>query len=205
MLLSIVCLVGGYVLGSLPIAYLVVKQKSGMDIRVSGSGNVGGFNAFQVTNSRLIGYLVGVLDGLKGLVAVLLVGFFVGENFWLKALGLFGSVLGHNYPVWLRFKGGRGLATACGGLFLLGIGYTVIWCTMWVLVYRLKRDILFANVFCILTTPLILVGIPDSGIQALMVVRAENTAYLQFSAILSLILLLGHVDVIKNFLKPKTP
>ena len=204
MLLSIVCLAGGYIVGSLPTAYLVVKQKTGVDIRGSGSGNVGGFNAFQVTNSKSIGYAVGILDGLKGLVAVLLVGYFLGENFWLKSMGLFGSVIGHNYPVWLRFKGGRGLATACGGLFLLGVGYTVIWCTMWVLIYRLKRDILFANVLCILATPLILAGIPDSGIQALMVVSAGNATYLQFSAILSLILLLSHVDIIKNILKSKT-
>ncbi|MBI3004642.1 MAG: glycerol-3-phosphate acyltransferase [Ignavibacteriales bacterium] len=203
-MLYFICLVGGYVIGSLPTAYLVVKQKTGADIREAGSGNVGGFNAFRVTNSKLIGYLVGVLDGLKGLVAVLFVGLFFGEDFWLKTFGLFGSVLGHNYPMWLRFKGGRGLATACGGLFLIGVSYTVVWCSMWVLVYRLKKDILFANVFCILATPFILAVIPDRAINVFMVASAESVAYIQFSGALSFMLILSHVDTLKSFFKQKT-
>ncbi|MBI4428453.1 MAG: glycerol-3-phosphate acyltransferase [Ignavibacteriales bacterium] len=203
-MLYIISLVCGYVIGSLPTAYLVVKQKTGADIRESGSGNVGGFNAFRVTNSKLIGYLVGVLDGLKGLVVVLLVEVFVGEDFWLKAVGLFGSVLGHNYPVWLGFKGGRGLATACGGLFLIGVSYTIVWCSMWMLVYRLKKDILLANVFCVIVTPIILAVIPGTAIQAVMVTTSEASIYVQFSIFLSIILLFSHIDVLKTFIKQKT-
>jgi len=203
-LLYVICLVGGYVIGSLPTAYLVVRQKTGADIRESGSGNVGGFNAFRVTNSKLIGYLVGVLDGFKGLAAVLLAGAFVGDDFWLKAVGLFASVLGHNYPVWLRFKGGRGLATACGGLFLIGVSYTVIWCSMWILVYRLKKDILFANVFCVLATPIVLTVMPETAIRLAMVASVGGQEYIQFSIILSFILLVSHFDVLRDFFNPKT-
>ncbi|MEK6565125.1 MAG: glycerol-3-phosphate acyltransferase, partial [Bacteroidota bacterium] len=111
--LSVLHLLAGYLIGSIPTAFLVVKRTAGVDIRQSGSGNVGGYNAFTVTRSKSIGFVVGVLDGVKGLVAVF-VASLTGEMVSLQMLALFGAVLGHNYPVWLRFKGGRGLATACG-------------------------------------------------------------------------------------------
>jgi glycerol-3-phosphate acyltransferase PlsY len=107
---------GGYVLGSIPLGYLLVKHRARVDIRTSGSGNVGAYNAGVVTGSTMLGITVGILDGSKGLAAVL-GAWFVFGSFWPAAIALLASVLGHIAPVWLRWKGGRGLATACGGFF----------------------------------------------------------------------------------------
>ncbi|MEX0601736.1 MAG: glycerol-3-phosphate acyltransferase, partial [Bacteroidota bacterium] len=143
MVLEIAGFLGGYLLGSVPTAYLLVKLRSNVDIRLAESGNVGAFNAFQVTRSRWTGILVGVLDGFKGMVPVLTASA-IGASFTTTAIVLVGAVLGHNYPVWLKFKGGRGLATACGGLMVIGWAYIVVWCTTWAFAKVLKADILKA-------------------------------------------------------------
>ncbi len=201
LVLSVLHLLAGYLIGSIPTAFLVVRRTAGVDIRQSGSGNVGGFNAFTVTRSKSIGYLVGVLDGVKGLAAVFVAGL-TGEMVSLQMLALFGAVLGHNYPVWLRFKGGRGLATACGGLFLIGLSYTAVWCMLWFLVYLLRKDILFANILSIVLTPIILFLTPEVFASQLMTSSMQPLPYIEYSAALSLILLLSHFDAVKNFLKP---
>ena len=201
LVLSVLPLLAGYLIGSIPTAFLVVRRTAGVDIRQSGSRNVGGFNAFTVTRSKSIGYLVGVLDGVKGLAAVFVAGL-TGEMVSLQMLALFGAVLGHNYPVWLRFKGGRGLATACGGLFLIGVSYTAVWCTLWALVYFLRKDILFANVFSLVLTPIILFLMPELFASRLMTSSMQPLPYIEYSAVLSLVLLVSHVDAVKSFLKP---
>ena len=198
--LSFVC---GYLIGSVPTAYLLVKKKAGIDIRESGSGNVGGFNAFRVTESKSVGYTVGILDGIKGLTAVLLSGYILSDSFWIKGVALLGSVVGHNYPLWLKFKGGRGLATACGGLFLIGVSYIAIWCTLWVLLYQLWHDILRANIVCTIVTPLLILVLPGSLVYATMVSSATAEQYLLFTGSLSLILLISHRDEVRNILRSK--
>lgn len=201
LVLSLLHLLAGYLIGSIPTAFLVVRHTAGVDIRQSGSGNVGGFNAFTVTRSKSIGYLVGVLDGVKGLAVVFVAGL-TGETASLQMLALFGAVLGHNYPVWLRFKGGRGLATACGGLFLIGVSYTAVWCTLWILVYLLRKDILFANVLSLVLTPIILFLTPEVFASQLMTSSMQPLPYMEYLAVLSLVLLVSHLDAVKNFLKP---
>jgi glycerol-3-phosphate acyltransferase PlsY len=201
LVLSVLHLLAGYLIGSIPTAFLVVRHTAGVDIRQSGSGNVGGFNAFTVTRSKSIGYLVGVLDGVKGLAAVFVAGL-TGETVSLQMLALFGAVLGHNYPVWLRFKGGRGLATACGGLLLIGVSYTAVWCTLWILVYLLRKDILFANVLSLVLTPIILFLTPEVLASQLMTSSMQPLPYIEYLAVLSLVLLVSHFDVVKSFLKP---
>ena len=198
---SVLDLLAGYLIGSIPTAFLVVKRTAGVDIRQSGSGNVGGFNAFKATSSKSVGYLVGVLDGVKGLAAVFVAGL-TGELVSLQMLALFGAVLGHNYPVWLRFKGGRGLATACGGLFLIGVSYPAVWCTLWVLVYLLRKDILFANVLSLVLTPIILFLMPEVFVSRLMTSSMQPLPYIEYLTVLSLVLLVSHVDAVKSFLKP---
>jgi glycerol-3-phosphate acyltransferase PlsY len=136
---------GGYLIGSIPSAFLLVRRQAGVDIRSVGSGNVGGFNAYTVTNSRWIGIAVGVLDALKGVAAVLLAGWLTEWNFWMQSTGLIAALIGHNYPVWLKFKGGRGLATAAGGSLLLGVPGFLAWGVVWVIVYKVTKDILRGN------------------------------------------------------------
>jgi len=191
----------GYSLGSIPTAFLLVRLLSGKDIRDHGSGNAGAFNAFEVTQSKHIGMVVGVLDGLKGFAAAFIAGKVMGAEFWLQATALFGVLLGHNYSVWLKFRGGRGLASAAGGVFAIGIGYMMVWCIAWFAAFKRTRDILKANLAAIFIAPFVVLVVPASWIQLVMMRDVSATDYRLFSFILSGILLLSHLDIIKELTK----
>jgi glycerol-3-phosphate acyltransferase PlsY len=112
--LVVLALVLGYLLGSIPFAYLIARLVRGVDIRKLGGGNVGAVNTI-----REIGLLPGlgvfVADIAKGALAVLIAQWLGINLYWVFAAG-FLAVLGHNWPVWLKFRGGQGLATTMGVL-----------------------------------------------------------------------------------------
>jgi glycerol-3-phosphate acyltransferase PlsY len=188
--------VGGYVLGSLPLGYLLVRHHTRIDIRTSGSGNVGAFNAKVVTGSNTLGIVVGLLDAAKGLAAVAGAWLLFG-TFWSAGIALLASVIGHIAPVWLRFKGGRGLATACGGFFAVGLAFTIVWCTVWALCKWGKLSILHANLVAIIAAPLILLLLPSVALEATMTSGATASDYRTLGICLSAILLVSHRDVLR--------
>jgi len=100
-----------YLLGSIPFGYILVKFKEGEDIRKHGSGNIGATNVFR--KSRMTGILTLLLDAGKGYLAVVLAGWMGGNLRWQTAAALC-AIIGHVFTVWLRFKGGKGVATGCG-------------------------------------------------------------------------------------------
>jgi acyl phosphate:glycerol-3-phosphate acyltransferase len=110
----------GYAVGSLPIGYLVAQRAGGIDLRLVGSGNVGATNVYRSTN-LMMAITVMIADMSKGAAAVLLAG--GGEN--AVAAGV-AAVIGHVYPVWLRFRGGKGVATASGVFAVLSPLPTVV-------------------------------------------------------------------------------
>jgi len=118
-----------YIIGSIPFGYIITKFKSGTDIRSVGSGNVGATNASRILG-RWYGIIIGVLDFAKGLLAVLLAGLIMGSSYFLvgdyvfgmlsaQVLGGFAVLSGHIWPIFLGFKGGKGVATFFGGLTAL--------------------------------------------------------------------------------------
>lgn len=109
----------GYLLGSVPFAYIIGRRTLGIDIREHGSGNVGATNMWRVGGTRL-GLLCLALDLLKGVVPTLLVYHLRGESHALVA-GI-AAVAGHMYPIWLRGSGGKGVATAAGIFLVLAPG-----------------------------------------------------------------------------------
>jgi glycerol-3-phosphate acyltransferase PlsY len=109
--LWVLLLGGSYLLGSFPTAYYVAKKAQGLDIRLVGSGNVGSTNAVRIMGLPL-GLLVFVADVLKGCIPALLCKWIGGET--LAILAGLASLLGHVFPLWLQFKGGKGVATALG-------------------------------------------------------------------------------------------
>jgi len=144
----------GYLIGSIPTAYILLRKKKGIDITRIGSGNVGAMNAFETTNSKIIGTAVLVLDLLKGMLVVFLTGLFFPDSFLYCAVSLLAAVTGHCYSVWLNFKGGRGLATAAGGLILFIPHLVILWLLFWLIAYLFRKNIHFAN-----SVALILLGI----------------------------------------------
>ncbi|MBN1397407.1 MAG: glycerol-3-phosphate acyltransferase [Bacteroidetes bacterium] len=200
-MIIILCFLAGYLVGSIPTAYIIVRWKAGADIREQGSKNVGAFNAFDVTKSRKTGILVGVLDAIKGLTITFAAGYIIDGTFWTQSMALSGAIIGHNYPVWLRFHGGKGLATAAGGSFAIGIGYTIAWCVTWFVLYKITKDILKANVAAIILAPFIILILPFSCIDIFMFNDISATDYRYLSFIISGILLISHLDTVKNLLK----
>jgi len=124
---TIVALVVGYLLGSIPFGLLLTRWTGKGDIREIGSGNIGATNVLR-TGSRGLAAATLLLDALKGAVAVL-----IAQRFWLDAVNFAaaGALVGHLYPVWLRFKGGKGVATLLGILTPLfwqaAAVYVIVW------------------------------------------------------------------------------
>jgi glycerol-3-phosphate acyltransferase PlsY len=116
--------VAGYLIGSIPFAYLLARRVGGVDIRIVGSGNVGAANLVRVTGLA-VGVTAALLDMAKG-SAVILLAHRIGADETLKAATGLAAVVGHIYPVWLRFRGGKGVATACGVFAVLVPAATAI-------------------------------------------------------------------------------
>jgi glycerol-3-phosphate acyltransferase PlsY len=106
-----------YLLGSIPVGYLLVRSTEGQDIRNFGSGNIGATNVFR--KSRLTGVLTLILDAGKGYLAVALAGMLSGNNMKWQAVSALCAIIGHVFTIWLRFKGGKGVATGCGAFLAL--------------------------------------------------------------------------------------
>src|ERR1700687_852902 len=113
----------GYVLGSIPFGYLLVRARSGRDVRAMGSGNIGATNVGR-TAGLSTGVATLILDAAKGSFAVWLAGHFSGGNIRFMMYAGLAAILGHVFPVWLKFSGGKGGATALG-VFLM-ISWTAV-------------------------------------------------------------------------------
>ncbi len=114
---TILAIVIGYLLGSIPFAYIAARLKKGVDIRQIGGGNVGALNAMREVGVA-VGLAVLFADIAKGLLAVLIAHWFGLSLIWVFVVG-FATVIGHNWPIFLKFKGGRGAATTMGVLLAL--------------------------------------------------------------------------------------
>ena len=137
MILSVV--VVAYLIGSVPFAWLLARRWGSADLRRVGSGNVGAANVLRASGVKA-GVLVAVLDIAKGALSVVLAERFGGGGAAPAAAGL-AAIVGHIYPVWLRFRGGKGVATACGVFSMLtplavppalGIFFVTVWITKYI-------------------------------------------------------------------------
>ncbi len=124
MLPNLLSVVIGYLLGSIPTAYIVSRVRKGTDIRTIGSGNMGGANAMREIGTHE-GVFVGLFDIAKGAGAILIAQALNISELWLFGTG-FAAVLGHNFPVFAGFRGGRGSATIIGIFLVLASVATLV-------------------------------------------------------------------------------
>lgn len=108
----VVGIIAAYLIGSIPFALLLARRWGGHDLHRVGSGNIGAANVLRASGVRA-GVVVAILDIAKGSAGVLVAGRIAGVEHG-QAIAGFAAVVGHIYPVWLRFRGGKGVATACG-------------------------------------------------------------------------------------------
>lgn len=127
----------GYLAGSVPFGVLITRWLMGVDVRSAGSGNIGATNVARVAGKKL-GVLVLLLDALKGALPVLISLHWSSEN-WLHATVGLAAFLGHVFPIWLRFRGGKGVATALGVLAVLVPDSALAGAGVYVLLFALFR------------------------------------------------------------------
>ncbi len=127
----LIALIGGYLLGGIPFGLVLTKAAGLGDIRDIGSGNIGATNVLRTGNKPLAAATL-LLDGGKGAIAALAAGALFGRDPALAA-GV-AAVFGHNFPIWLRFKGGKGVATTLGILLALAWQVGIAACATWLLV-----------------------------------------------------------------------
>jgi glycerol-3-phosphate acyltransferase PlsY len=161
MLALTAAVIGSYLLGSIPFGY-IAGRIAGIDIRTHGSGNVGATNVMR-TLGKAYGYPVFAADFLKGFAAVkisTLIGIRVQPE-WVSPeifgiAGAISSVLGHSFPIWLSFKGGKGVATSAGALFALAPVSALIVAAIWILTFLLTRYVSVASIAAAAALPLVI-------------------------------------------------
>lgn len=160
------CLLG-YALGSVPFAYLLLRRFHGIDVRDAGSGNSGAFNSYEVSGSPSLGVVVLFLDALKGMASVWCASVLWPAQGAMALLSAVASVAGHNYSLWLRGRGGRGLATAAGAMLLLSPPTVVVWLVFWGLGYAVFRNVNVGNGIASVLSIAALIVLPEGSIAFL--------------------------------------
>ena len=132
-----------YILGSLPFGLILTRIFLNQDIRKIGSGNIGATNVLR-TGNKFIAALTLFLDILKGFLVILITKHFFPNLIFLSALMAF---LGHIFPVWIKFKGGKGIATYLGIIFALSLKLGLFFCISWILVAVITRYSSLSSIF----------------------------------------------------------
>ncbi len=139
-----------YLLGSIPFGYLLTRIFLKKDIRKIGSGNIGATNALR-TGNKIIGYSTLCFDILKAVIPVVYVKMYHSEYIFITSLCVF---LGHLFPVWLKFKGGKGVATYVGILCSLDIFLGIFFGIIWIVTFLISKYSSLSSIFACLSIPI---------------------------------------------------
>ena len=174
-----------YLLGSIPFGYLLVRLSGGGDVRETGSGWTGATNVTRRAG-KSVGILTLLLDALKGMAAVFVARAVLGvwDEWWVCAAAV-AAVLGHVFPVWLRFRGGKGVATGLGVFLVLAPLATVCALVVFVAVVWLWRYVSLGSIVAAVVLPLAVwalsaVGLSDRAATPVLAVAATGAALIVF-------------------------
>ena len=184
-------LAGSYLLGSVPFGLLLGKRVAGVDVRQAGSGNIGATNVAR-TAGRKLGVLTLLLDGAKGALAVGATALAMGERLdgpWAAAAGL-AAFLGHVFPPWLRFRGGKGVATAFGIFLVLDPRVGLLAAAVFGLAFVATRTVSLAS----LAAALAVAG----GAAAL---RGGDDTVARVAAVVMVVVIVRHQSNIRRILR----
>ena len=188
-----VVLVLSYVLGSAPWGYILLRWQRGVDIRQYGSGRIGTSNVLR-TGGGKIAALVLALDFSKGVVAILLARQVIGTSAAEVAAGLL-ALAGHNWPVLLTFRGGRGIATGFGGLAVMAPIPALVGAIMFIPITLLSRYLSLGSVTGVVGACLALLGLTLAGIY--------NPTYSVYAFIGGAMIIWQHRDNIQRLIQGK--
>ena len=172
----LIIIIIGYLIGSINPAVIIARAVKGIDIREVNTGNAGTSNAV-ITLGLKYGILVGVIDLLKGLLPVIVLRILFPENEIIWFIGGISVIIGHVYPVFLKFKGGKGTATYGGMLFAIAPLYTLILLIIFILV-TLKSDfVTIATMVVIVIAPIAMYFL---GYHYISIILVSLYAFLSF-------------------------
>ena len=149
----LIIVLGSYLLGSIPFGFILTKIFLKKDIRSIGSGNIGATNALR-TGNKSLGYTTLLLDITKAILPVLYVKFNYPDYIFIASLCAF---LGHVFPIWLRFKGGKGVATYVGILFSINIIFGLIFVVSWAVTFLISKFSSLSSLIASLIIPVYLI------------------------------------------------
>jgi acyl phosphate:glycerol-3-phosphate acyltransferase len=192
-----------YLIGSFPTGYLVGRLR-GIDVRSVGSGNVGATNVTRVLGKQF-GYPVFVVDFFKGLGALLLA-VAVAHRFQVDsvvsdlcaAMGGIFAVVGHSYPVWLGFKGGKGVATSLGVIFGISWIAALIMGAVWIIVFKATRYVSVASIAAA-------IALPVAMMTQLFLHELRSPVLVYFSLCLAAIVVLRHRSNLSRLINGTEP
>jgi len=197
--LAIACGLVGYLFGSFPAGYFAGRL-AGVDVRASGSGNIGATNVLRVLGKKW-GLPVFAIDAFKGFASVRLA--FILVKSWPEAmpyaeyfaiLAAIMSVVGHSFPVWLRFKGGKGVATSAGALVGLMPFAVPLVLLVWVVVFEITRYVSLASVIAAIALPIVVSLLARWKF-------VDTSALIYFSFMITLLVLWRHRSNLSRLLK----
>ena len=142
-----------YLLGSIPFGYLLIRMVRGEDIRQTGSGNIGATNVSRT--SPALGVLTLLLDALKGIASVAITRRLFPNNVSLLGVAAFFAIVGHMFPVWLKFRGGKGVATGLGAFVLLVPKTIVVMIGLFAAFFAAFRYVSLASILTVALFPLL--------------------------------------------------
>jgi acyl phosphate:glycerol-3-phosphate acyltransferase len=183
----------GYLLGSIPFGYLLVRAFRKEDIRTTGSGNIGATNVART--SPLLGVATLLLDALKGMSAVWLAFAMFPGNRTIAFLAAFAAVCGHIFPVWLGFRGGKGVATGLGSFLLLTPMAIVLTVGIFVLMAAVFRYVALASIVAAGSLPVL----------AMLLKKGESPTAISLLAAASLLIIVKHHSNIRRMLNGTEP
>ncbi len=199
---SLLIILISYIAGCFPSASLFVRRLGGKDILSEGTGNPGAVNSWEVTGKKGIGMLVLATDAAKGALAVWVAWALFGATTEMCLLAGALSVLGHNFNVFHRFRGGRGLATAFGAFALISPIVPIVWLVLYFFIFLLaKRDVHWASLFATGLIPAVYAILPH-GLQRLpydLLAANTNSVAIGCSAVATLIVLKHIRPIIDKF------
>ena len=187
----------GYLLGSIPFGYLLVRARSGRDVRAVGSGNIGATNV-----ARAAGWSTGVatliLDLAKGALAVWLTGHFSDGNIRIMMFAGLAAILGHIFPVWLKFSGGKGVATALGVFLMISWPAVAAAIAVFAIVVLFWRYVSLASVSAAAALPLLVYLLYAPG-------HAPPTAVTAGTLLASVLIIVKHRKNIERLMAGTEP
>ena len=142
-----------YLMGSIPFGFILTKIFLKKDIRNIGSGNIGATNVLR-TGNKSIGYITLLLDILKAVAPVIYVKFYYSDYIYIASLSVF---LGHVFPIWLKFKGGKGVATYVGILFSINLIYGLIFLISWIIIFLISKYSSLSSIIASFFVPIYLI------------------------------------------------